>query len=54
MDTQKNKTIPYSNTSYGTEPTKMVRFFRRFFILQIYYFFKLNFKIMRIVAGGHS
>ncbi|PIV17276.1 MAG: hypothetical protein COS42_05685 [Flavobacteriales bacterium CG03_land_8_20_14_0_80_35_15] len=54
MNTQIKKTIPYSNTSYGTEPTKIVRFMRRFFIFQLYNFFRLNFKIMRIVVGGHS
>jgi hypothetical protein len=49
-----NKSIPYSNVSYGTEPGKRVRFIRRFFIVQIFIFFRLNLKIMRIVAGGHS
>lgn len=48
------KTVPYSNISYGTEPTKMVRFMRRCFIFQVYNFFKLNLKVMRIVVGGHS
>ena len=49
-----NKTIPYSNISYGTEPTKTVRFMRRFFIYQLFNFFRLNLKVMRIVVGGHS
>ena len=48
------KTVPYSNMSYGTEPTKMVRFMRVFFLYQLFNFFKLNLKIMRIVVGGHS
>ncbi|WP_169792340.1 MULTISPECIES: hypothetical protein [Lutibacter] len=48
------KTVPYSNISYGTEPTKMVRFMRRFFIFQVYNFFRLNLKVMKIVVGGHS
>jgi hypothetical protein len=48
------KTIPYSNISYGTEPTKMVRFLRACFIVQVYNFFMLNFKVMKIVVGGHS
>ncbi|MCB0471716.1 MAG: hypothetical protein KDC69_00745 [Flavobacteriaceae bacterium] len=54
MKKETDKTIPYSNMSYGTEPTKMVRFLRVFFIYQLYNFFKLNLKIMRIVVGGHS
>jgi hypothetical protein len=48
------KTIPYSNISYGTEPTKLVKFMRVCFIFQIYNFFKLNLKVMKIVVGGHS
>ncbi|UMB60053.1 hypothetical protein MHL31_13325 [Lutibacter sp. A80] len=48
------KTTPYSDMSFATEPTRMVRFMRSFFIFQIYNFFKLNLKVMRIVVGGHS
>lgn len=48
------QTKPYSNQSYGTEPTRFVKFFRSCFIKQIFDFFKLNLKIMRIVVGGHS
>jgi hypothetical protein len=47
-------TKPYSNMSYGTEPGPSVRFARRCIILQIYQFFHLNFKVMRIVLKGHS
>ena len=54
MKKEVEKTIPYSNMSYGTEPTKLVRFMRVFMPVQIYNFFKLNLKIMRIVVGGHS
>lgn len=54
MKTTTNKTIPYSNISYGTEPTKLVRFMRVFFLYQIYNFFKLNLKVMKIVVRGHS
>lgn len=54
MKTTLEKTIPYSNISYGTEPTKMVRFMRVFFLFQIYNFFRLNLKVMKIVVGGHS
>lgn len=54
METIKEKTIPYSNLSYAMEPTRLVRFMRRFFIFQVYNFFKLNLKVMKIVVGGHS
>lgn len=54
MSNTKQKTDSYSNISYATEPTKMVKFMRNCFIYQLFNFFKLNFKIMRIVAGGHS
>jgi hypothetical protein len=54
MKTDSKKTIPYSNMSYGTEPTKLVRFMRVFFIYQLFNFFKLNLKVMKIVVGGHS
>jgi len=45
---------PYEEISYATVPTKATLFWRRSFIKQIYMFFKLNLKIMRIVVGGHS
>lgn len=51
---EEKKTIPYSNRSFATEPTKMVKFVRSCFIIQLFNFFKLNLKIMRIVVGGHS
>jgi hypothetical protein len=54
MNKNIDKTIPYSNNSFATEPTKWVKFMRGFFIVQIYNFFKLNLKVMRIVVGGHS
>jgi len=54
MKKSKKTTIPYSNMSYATEPGKTVRFFRVCLIKQIYQFFRLNLKIMRIVVGGHS
>lgn len=50
----KAKTIPYSNMSYGTEPGRFVRFTRWCMIYQIYQFFRLNLKVMRIVIKGHS
>jgi len=47
-------TKPYSNMSYATEPGRFVRFTRWCVIHQIYQFFRLNFKVMRIVLKGHS
>ena len=47
-------TKPYSNMSYATEPGWFVRFTRWCFIHQVYQFFHLNFKVMRIVLKGHS
>jgi len=49
-----NKSVPYSNISYGTEPGKRIRFIRRFFIVQLFNFFWLNLKVMKIVVKGHS
>ncbi len=54
MKTESNKTVPYSEMSYATEPTKWTIFWRKFHLLQIVRFFVLNLKIMRIVVGGHS
>jgi len=54
MKKSKKVSIPYSNMSYATQPGKTVRFMRVCFINQIYQFFRLNFKIMKIVVGGHS
>ncbi len=48
------KTIPYSQVSFATEPTKATKFWRKFIPLQLIKFFTLNLKIMRIVVGGHS
>ena len=44
----------YSKMSYATEPTKWTKFWRTFFLLQLFRFFVLNIKVMRIVVGGHS
>lgn len=54
MENSEEKTVPYSNMSFATEPTKLVKFMRVFFIVQIYNFFRLNLKVMKIVVGGHS
>ncbi len=50
----KPKNIPYSNMSFATEPGAFVRFSRWCMIYQIFQFFKLNWKVMRIVIKGHS
>ncbi len=54
MNKSLDKNIPYSNMSYGTEPTRMVKFMRSCFLIQIFNFFKLNLKVMKIVVKGHS
>ena len=54
MKIESEKINPYSNISFATEPTKMVRFMRSFFIFQLFNFFKLNLKVMKIVVKGHS
>ncbi len=54
METTKRKTTPYSTESYATEPTKFVKFLRVEPLRQIFNFFWLNYKIMRIVTKGHG
>ena len=54
MKTEIEKTVPYSDMSFATEPTRWTKFWRRSFIFQLIRFFVLNLKIMRIVVGGHS
>lgn len=59
METTKNidvreYTVPYSESSYATEPTKWTKFIRSCIIFQIVRFFVLALKVMRIVVGGHS
>ena len=53
---RRNKKIAmgYKDESYPPVPTKMTLFWRRCFLYQIWRFFVLNLKIMRIVVGGHS
>lgn len=53
---RKNKDIAmgYKDESYPPVPTKQTLFWRRFFPYQLWRFFVLNIKIMRIVVGGHS
>jgi hypothetical protein len=47
-------TVPYSESSYATEPTGWTKFIRTCIPFQLVRFFVLNLKIMRIVVGGHS
>ncbi len=49
-----NKTIPYSEQSFGTEPQGLVKFMRTCILWQFWRFLVLNFKIMKIIIGGHS
>ncbi len=49
-----DKNEPYSEISYGTEPTKAVQFLRTCMLRQFVRFFVLNLKVMKIVIKGHS
>jgi hypothetical protein len=53
---RKNKDIAigYKEESYPPIPTRFTLFTRRCFFIQLFRFFVLNFKIMRIVIGGHK
>jgi hypothetical protein len=44
----------YKDEFYPPFPTKNTLFWRTNFLYQIYKFFRLNYKIMRIVVKGHS
>ena len=44
----------YKDEFYPPFPTKRTLFWRTNFLYQLYKFFRLNFKIMRIVVKGHS
>jgi len=48
------KNTPYSNQAFATRPGGVTLFWRKCLIVQIYQFFYLNIKIMRIVVSGHS
>ncbi|MBT33399.1 hypothetical protein [Chondrinema litorale] len=48
------KFVPYSEVSFATVPDKSTKFWRRFWLWQLYRFVVLNLKMMRIVVGGHS
>ena len=44
----------YNAFSYAPVPTKFTKFMRKCFIYQAWRWLVLNFKILRIVAFGHS
>lgn len=48
------KTNPYSEESYATVPTGWTKFWRTCILYQIFRFFVVGFKVVRIVVGGHS
>lgn len=50
----KDIAMGYKDESYPPMPTKNTLFWRRNFFYQLYRFFVLNLKIMRIVVGGHN
>lgn len=54
MKAEIEKTVPYSDMSFATEPTRWTKLWRKSFSLQLIRFFVLHLKIMRIVVGGHS
>jgi hypothetical protein len=47
-------TLPYSESSFTTVPTRGTTFWRKFIPWQVFRFIVLNLKIMKIVVGGHS
>ncbi|MBN1791690.1 MAG: hypothetical protein JW830_14415 [Bacteroidales bacterium] len=51
---QNMKVRGYKDEYYPPIPTRGTRFWRTNFMYQIYKFFRLNYKIMRIVVKGHS
>ncbi len=54
MKKEKQQITPYSPESYATEPSGFVKFLRVEPCRQIFNFFWLNYKIMRIVTKGHG
>ena len=49
-----NKTRGYKDEFYPPMPTRTTKHLRTNLLVQLYKFFRLNFKIMRIVIKGHS
>lgn len=50
----KNIVRGYYDESYPPLPTKSTSFWRGNLLWQVWRFIVLNFKIMRIIVGGHS
>ncbi len=48
------KNSPYEPYAYATRPSKLTLFWRRCLVKQFFMFWKLNFKIMKMVVKGHS
>ncbi|MEA3451094.1 MAG: hypothetical protein U9Q83_04240 [Bacteroidota bacterium] len=53
---RRNKDIAkgYKDESYPPIPTRGTLFIRRCFFIQLFRLLVLNFKIMRIIVGGHK
>ncbi|MEI8033616.1 MAG: hypothetical protein WCH05_09755 [Chlorobiaceae bacterium] len=49
-----NKVKAYYDEAYPPVPSQTTLYWRKNFFWQVIRFFILNFKIMRIVVGGHS
>lgn len=46
--------MKYENQYYVAHPTKSILFWRKFWPWQVWRFFRLNYKILKIVVKGHS
>jgi len=51
---ERNLAKGYSEFAYAPVPTKLTKMIRKNWIWQAYRFIRLNIKILRIVAFGHS
>ncbi|HRY32828.1 MAG TPA: hypothetical protein P5531_07650 [Bacteroidales bacterium] len=49
-----NEIRAYKDEYYPPVPTRMTRFWRTCIMYQIFRFFVLNYKIMKMVVKGHS
>jgi len=49
-----DKVHNYKDEYYPPMPTRSTKFWRSCFIYQLYKFFVLNYKIMKMVVKGHS
>ncbi|MCU0379017.1 MAG: hypothetical protein MUC78_12255 [Bacteroidales bacterium] len=50
----KNIVRGYYEESYPPMPTGTTKYLRRSIVKQVFMFFVLNLRIMRIIVGGHS